>query len=150
MLLLNREKLPWMGRWNGVGGKLDANETPLECITRETQEETGLKVDSYVDRGVLTWHVDGEDRGGVHLFTADISKEQLLKYPTPIRFCHEGVLDWKHFDWVMHEENSGVVDNIKIMFRDLFKATPKALFTSKYSDGLLISFVYYPNGINTC
>lgn len=149
VLLLNREKLPWMGRWNGVGGKLDADETPLQCIVRETFEETGLKIDSYIDRGVMLWNVDGEDRGGVHLFTADISQQQLEKYPTPIRYCHEGVLDWKHLDWVLHEENTGVVDNIKIMFQNVFGALLKAVFTSKYSDKVLISFVYYPQGLGT-
>ena len=82
----------------------------------------------------------------MHLFTADISRQQLEKYPTPIRYCHEGVLDWKNLDWVLHEENTGVVDNIKIMFRDVFDAQLQAVFTSKYSNNFLISFVYYPQG----
>lgn len=72
VLFLNRQKLPWMGRWNGVGGKLDPEESPLECIIRETEEETGLKVSLYKDKGVLRWARDGADLGGVHLFVAEV------------------------------------------------------------------------------
>lgn len=31
------------GRFNGVGGKLEAGETPHECMAREAEEEVGLK-----------------------------------------------------------------------------------------------------------
>lgn len=40
ILLLNREKPGWMGSWNGVGGKIETGETPIECILREIYEET--------------------------------------------------------------------------------------------------------------
>jgi 8-oxo-dGTP diphosphatase len=42
ILLLNRNKKPNMGLWNGVGGKIETGETPFEGIIRETWEETGL------------------------------------------------------------------------------------------------------------
>ena len=32
------------GKWIGVGGKLETDESPEECIAREVMEETGLKV----------------------------------------------------------------------------------------------------------
>ncbi len=35
ILLLNRNKKPNMGMWNGVGGKIEDNETPYEGIIRE-------------------------------------------------------------------------------------------------------------------
>ena len=28
--------------WQPVGGKIEGSETPLECMLRETKEETGL------------------------------------------------------------------------------------------------------------
>jgi len=35
ILLLNRDFSEWMGAWNGVGGKIERNETPLAgAITR--------------------------------------------------------------------------------------------------------------------
>jgi 8-oxo-dGTP diphosphatase len=29
------------GKWNGLGGKFDAGETPEECVIREVYEESG-------------------------------------------------------------------------------------------------------------
>jgi 8-oxo-dGTP pyrophosphatase MutT (NUDIX family) len=59
VLLVNREKPPWMGCWNGVGGKLRPGETPRACIVREVREETGILVRRPQPRGVVTWEVDG-------------------------------------------------------------------------------------------
>lgn len=37
----------WMpGRWGLPGGKIDAGESPLEAVTRETKEEADLKVEN--------------------------------------------------------------------------------------------------------
>ena len=41
-LLLNRQKQPAMGMWNGVGGKIEPGETPTAAVIRETFEETGI------------------------------------------------------------------------------------------------------------
>ena len=45
LLLLHRNKKPndvHEGKWIGVGGKLEAGESPEECVIRESKEETGL------------------------------------------------------------------------------------------------------------
>lgn len=146
ILLLNRSKAPWMGRWNGVGGKLDPQESPRECIVRETLEETGLHLPQYNCKGVMKWFVDGEDLGGMYLFTAEVTKDEVEAYKTPLSFCHEGILDWKELDWVLHPENSGVVDNVQIMLKTLFSGDADDLYISQYSDKKLISFVHYPSG----
>lgn len=146
ILLLNREKHPWMGRWNGVGGKLDKDENPLECIVRETLEETGLHLPQYVPRGAMSWYVDDEDLGGMYLFTAIVTKKDVENYPTPKKFCHEGILDWKKLDWVLHPDNSGVVDNVKVMLADLFDSSENSLFVTKYHQGKLSGVDYFPNG----
>lgn len=146
VLLLNRQKAPWMGRWNGVGGKLDPNESPYECIVRETQEETGIKLPQYQSRGIMRWFVDGEDHNGMYIFTAEVTKEEVAAYRTPINFCHEGILDWKHLDWVLHRENSGVVDNVQLLFSTLLTGDSDDLYVSQYQDKKLIRFVHYPHG----
>lgn len=38
ILLLNRQKSPWMGSWNGVGGKIEPGESLIESIKREIKE----------------------------------------------------------------------------------------------------------------
>ncbi|WP_317951282.1 NUDIX domain-containing protein, partial [Rossellomorea marisflavi] len=35
ILMLNRDKPPVLGLWNGVGGKVADGETPTACILRE-------------------------------------------------------------------------------------------------------------------
>lgn len=32
------------GKWIGVGGKLEPDEMPEECLLREVEEETGLRL----------------------------------------------------------------------------------------------------------
>ena len=32
------------GKWNGLGGKFEAGETPEECVIREVHEESGLSI----------------------------------------------------------------------------------------------------------
>lgn len=131
-----------MGRWNGVGGKLDADESPYECIVRETFEETGLHIPQYEDRGVMRWFRDGNDLGGVHIFSAEVSESEMLAYKTPRVHCHEGILDWKLLEWLLHEDNTGVVDNVKIMLKDLFHAGPKSVWVSTYAKSSLVSCTY--------
>lgn len=43
------------GKWNGLGGKLMAGETPEACAIREVQEESGLTMRNPVLRGILTF-----------------------------------------------------------------------------------------------
>ena len=42
ILMINRKKKPWLGCWNGLGGKLKDHEDQKSSLKRELQEETGL------------------------------------------------------------------------------------------------------------
>lgn len=52
--MLNRHKPVWMGIWNGVGGKIEMGETPLEGVLREVEEETGLQIEQIEYKGTVT------------------------------------------------------------------------------------------------
>ena len=99
ILLLNRNKHPWIGRWTGVGGRLEKGESPVECILREVLEETGITLSEVCDCGVVTWKVDGSPLGGMHIYLADVADDFI--YNTP-RSMEEGIVDWKKIDWIMH------------------------------------------------
>ncbi len=43
------------GKWNGLGGKLEAGESPEECAIREVKEESGLDIRKPQLKGVLTF-----------------------------------------------------------------------------------------------
>jgi len=43
------------GKWNGLGGKFMPGETPEECVIREVEEESGLKIKNPKLKGFLTF-----------------------------------------------------------------------------------------------
>lgn len=109
LLMLNREKGSWMGRWNGVGGKIENGETGEQCVLREIQEETGIQLSTIEFKGNVYWYnPDGTLTGGMHLFLAELP--ETFEYITPYK-VNEGILDWKTVDWIMHPENEGIANN---------------------------------------
>ncbi|MDB6017710.1 MAG: hypothetical protein JWR19_2199 [Pedosphaera sp.] len=45
VVLIEKLKPAWMaGKWNGVGGKLERGESPLQAMQREFKEEAGLDI----------------------------------------------------------------------------------------------------------
>lgn len=89
MLLRNKKENDiHEGKWNGLGGKMNAGETPEECVTREVFEESGLDIREPRLRGIITFPAfDGEDDWYVFLFTAGKFEGELIDSP-------EGELAW--------------------------------------------------------
>ena len=90
VLMLHRTKKeedPNEGKWIGIGGKFLENESPEECMLREVYEETGLTLESWSYRGIVTFVSDKWEGEYMHLFTANVSDE----YVSP---CTEGDLCW--------------------------------------------------------
>ncbi|MBE0636429.1 8-oxo-dGTP diphosphatase [Candidatus Bipolaricaulota bacterium] len=52
-VLLGKKKRGFgMGKYNGIGGKLDPGESPEACIIREVHEEVGLTIPAHALRAV--------------------------------------------------------------------------------------------------
>ena len=49
------------GKWIGIGGKFEKDETPEQCLLREVHEETGLKLTSYQYRGLIHFIPDSAE-----------------------------------------------------------------------------------------
>lgn len=48
VILIQKKKPKWMaGKFNGVGGKIEADEEPVEAMRREFKEETGVSVKNW-------------------------------------------------------------------------------------------------------
>lgn len=75
------------GKWIGVGGKFEENESPDECLIREVYEETGLKLTTYKQRGIVTFVSDEYETEYMHLFVAD-------GFEGEVKECNEGDLAW--------------------------------------------------------
>ncbi len=109
ILLLNRERSSWMGRWNGIGGKLEPDEEPRSAMIRELEEETGITDYDLHFKGIVTWSSRGSQFGGMYLYLAEVA--DTMDYPTPIRM-DEGILEWKSVEWILHKDNGGVASNL--------------------------------------
>lgn len=137
VLLLNREKPAWMGRWNGVGGKINPNESPQLSVLREVYEETGLLLEKVYDKGIVTWEVDGVDQGGMHLFLAYLPEDVIYETPRKMR---EGILDWKALDWVLHPENEGVASNIRYFLPAVLQDERRFDHHCIFRNGLMVGY----------
>ncbi|RKN86577.1 NUDIX hydrolase [Paenibacillus ginsengarvi] len=109
LLMLNRDKAPAKGLWNGVGGKLEAGEAPLEGVLREAFEETEIRLAAASFKGIVWWESHGAPAVGMYLFTAELPEDE--HYETPRR-TEEGLLEWKEIGWVLSDHNLGVGEAI--------------------------------------
>lgn len=95
MLLRNKKKQDEnAGKWIGVGGKFEEGESPQDCLLREVQEETGLRLTQYRFRGIVTFVSDRYETEYMHLFTAHGFEGELTA-------CDEGELRWVEKDEVL-------------------------------------------------
>ena len=81
-------------KWIGVGGKFEGEETPDECVCRETLEETGRTLTSYRLRGIITFISDRWEGEYMYLYTADGFTGEMIS-------CDEGDLEWVPKDQVL-------------------------------------------------
>ncbi|MBP1996683.1 NUDIX hydrolase [Paenibacillus eucommiae] len=109
ILMLNRLYSPNMGKWNGVGGKIEAGETPQQSVIREVYEETGLSVDNPELVGTVTWILN-DAISGMYVYISSIPTS--TDFSTPVNVA-EGILDWKDIDWVLNVKNTGIADNVQ-------------------------------------
>ena len=79
-------------KWIGVGGKLEENESPEECLLREVWEETGLTLTSWRYCGIVTFCCTDCEGEYMHLYTADFTGS--------VKECNEGDLQWVSRDFL--------------------------------------------------
>ena len=75
-------------KWIGIGGKLEAGESPFDCARREVYEEVGLKLKNLSYRGIITFVSDIYGTEYMHLFYSDRFEGELPES------CDEGVPKW--------------------------------------------------------
>ena len=62
------------GKWNGIGGKVDKNETITEALIRESQEEIGVTPLNYKEQARIIfdeYHNQARKQLEVHTFVCD-------------------------------------------------------------------------------
>ena len=87
MFYKNKRKNDYnLGKWVGIGGHVEKNETIEECLLREVYEETGLKLLNYKNRGIVYFYND-EYKEKMYLFTSNSFSGNLID-------CDEGELKY--------------------------------------------------------
>jgi len=112
VLMLLRDRPPNQGLWNGVGGRIEPGEAPIEACLREVREETGYRLTALHFAGLLTWKGFARPEepatnfsGGLYIFTAEAP-------PGEPAACDEGRLEWKLRTWMFSSPE--VVSNIHV------------------------------------
>ena len=93
VLMIHRNARPGdlhLGKYNGLGGKLEANEDALACMRREILEEAGIECTRMQLRGTISWPgfgKHGEDWFAFVFLVTEFSG-------TPLGSNPEGTLEW--------------------------------------------------------
>jgi 8-oxo-dGTP diphosphatase len=141
VLMLNTVKGMWMGMWNGVGGKIEKGETQKQGALRETEEETGIKLNDLDFKTIVTWEViDEDDSGGMYIYLKELDNIDQITTPyySPAK---EGILDWKSIDWIFNPKNRGVIANIKTFLFDILNGQAYERYHCIYKDHDLVKII---------
>lgn len=136
MLLLNRNKEPNMGLWNGVGGKIEQNESPCEGVIREAYEETGILLKDVEFSGNVVWKSNRGD-SGMYVFIAELPPGASMDAP---RQVEEGLLAWKKIDWILDPYNKGVVSNMKYYLPQILAGHHELEHRFIYENGEMVNY----------
>jgi 8-oxo-dGTP diphosphatase len=87
VLMIRRNKFPNQGLWAALGGRIEVGESPLDCVIREVNEESGLVI------------ANPDLRGIVSIFHQDIAQHWILfiyivENPEGFLTATEGELAW--------------------------------------------------------
>ncbi|HRI87029.1 MAG TPA: 8-oxo-dGTP diphosphatase [Candidatus Hydrogenedentes bacterium] len=92
-----RESDQHLGKYNGLGGKLHADEDVVACMKREVREEAGIECTDMKLRGTISW--PGFGPNGEHwlgfIFRIDAYDGE------PFRDNEEGTLEWIAIDRIL-------------------------------------------------
>ncbi len=116
-------------KWVGIGGKIEAGESPFDGARREILEETGMRVEKLCYRGLVTFVSDEWGTEYMHLFTGDAPSKELID-------CDEG-----ENVWVKKEEvpKLPIWEGDRIFLSLLQEDAPLFFLTLRYQGDRLIS-----------
>lgn len=117
LLLVKRNKKPYKDCWNGIGGKIEENETPLEAAKRECMEETNIILENPKLLVTYVYPKSNIINSNTHLNVIyDFVKEVAVKDN------YEGHYEWKDIDFVMDIYNQEIagLSNLNQFVKEIF------------------------------
>ena len=135
MLFRNKEKDDInFGKWLGIGGHIEKNETKEQAIVREVKEETGLDLLSFQYRGELFFKDDDYEEM-IYIFTSDDFKGDLKE-------CDEGTLEYVQKDKIM---SLNMWEGDKVFLPKLLNTSEHISLNVYYIKGKLVRVEERPN-----
>ena len=137
VLMVHRNARPddhQLGKYNGLGGKIERDEDVVACMRREIREEAGIECESMELRGTLSWPGfgrTGEDWLGF-VFVIDAFSG------TPLERNPEGTLEWVEVERILELP---LWDGDRQFLPLVFDADPRAFHgVMPYRDGRMQSW----------
>jgi 8-oxo-dGTP diphosphatase len=135
ILMINRNKPPFMGMWNALGGHLEEGETPSQCAVREIYEESNVLVNNAKLISISTWNYDDDE---IYVYVSELEKDfDISSYPLKIS---EGLIDFKDIDWIIHPKNYGVIEDLRIFINDI-KNNQSNNYHLVYDNSKLVEYI---------
>ena len=117
VLMVKRNKPPYKGCWNGIGGKIEENETEIQATIRECYEETEIKLDNPKLFITYIYPETNQMNKGTNLSVLyDFIDE------VQVKSNYEGVYEWKDINFALDFNNKELAGlaNISQFIKEIF------------------------------
>jgi 8-oxo-dGTP diphosphatase len=138
VLLVHRNRRPddaHFGKYNGLGGKLDACEDVVAGMRREIREESGLECDHLLLRGTVNW--PGFGKHGEDWFGFIFRIDRFTG--TPAAENPEGTLEWIPVERIL---TLPLWEGDRYFLPLVFAGAHQFHGVMPYRDGLPVSWTY--------
>lgn len=117
VLLVRRNKNPYINCWNGIGGKIEVNETPIEAAIRECKEETGIAI---TKPKLLVTYIYPEE----NIPNSNTRLNVLYDFVDKVEVADniEGHYEWKDVEFIMDSNSKEIagLSNLNQFVKEIF------------------------------
>ena len=117
VLMVKRNKPPYKNCWNGIGGKIEENETEIQATIRECYEETEIKLDNPKLFITYIYPETNQMNKGTNLSVLyDFINE------VQVKSNYEGIYEWKDINFALDFDNKELAGlaNISQFIKEIF------------------------------
>ena len=117
VLMVKRNKPPYKNCWNGIGGKIEENETEIQATIRECYEETEIKLDNPKLFITYIYPETNQMNKGTNLSVLyDFIDE------VQVKSNYEGIYEWKDINFAFDYNNKEIAGlaNISQFIKEKF------------------------------
>ncbi len=117
LLLVRRNKRPYKNCWNGIGGKIEENETPIEAAKRECMEETNIAMQN---PKLLVTYIYPE----TNIMNSNTKLNVIYDFvqEVAVNDNDEGHYEWRNVEFVMDTYNQEIagLSNLNQFVKEIF------------------------------